>query len=153
MNTKQMNVMTLFKNGIFFDSLWIKQLVGGWINRLIKENSAFKLQAFKKDYDLSRIAPKDFILDLDFKPGGCDNFNSFHTKYTDQVNKPEMKDPKDLSLKMVKRSINSVKLNTFGNTECDDLNKINSVVSDYKIDLTKLSVNEQLVNMRSWIES
>jgi hypothetical protein len=31
--------MTLFKNGIFFDSLWIKQLVGGWIRRLIKENS------------------------------------------------------------------------------------------------------------------
>ncbi len=113
LNTKQMNVMSLIKNGIFFDSLWLKQLVGGWINRLIKENSAFKLYVFKKDYDLSRIAPKEFILDLDFKPGGCDNFNSFHTKYTDRVNKPE-----------VKRSIN---------TECDELNKTNSVVSDNKI--------------------
>jgi hypothetical protein len=28
LNTKQMNVMTLIKNGIFFDSLWLKQLVG-----------------------------------------------------------------------------------------------------------------------------
>jgi hypothetical protein len=108
-----MNVMTMIKNGIFFYSLWLKQLVGGWINRLIKEKSAFKLYVFKKDYDLSRIAPKEFILDLDFKPGGCDNFNSFHTKYTDRVNKPE-----------VKRSIN---------TECDELNKTNSVVSDNKI--------------------
>ncbi len=41
---------------------------------------------------------------LDFKPGGCDNFNSFHTKYTNRVNKPEEK----------RSSINSVKLNTFG---------------------------------------
>ncbi len=140
-----MNVMSLIKNGIFFDSLWLKQLVGGWINRLIKENSSFKLYVFKKDYDLSRIAPKEFILDLDFKPGGCDNFNSlspkddkfnnpFHTKYTDRVNKPEVK----------RSSID---------TECDKLNKINSVFSDNKIDLTKLSVNEQLVYMRSCIES
>jgi hypothetical protein len=111
----------------------------GWINRLTKENSAFKLYVFKKDYDLSRIAPKEFILDLDFKPGGCDNFNSFHTKYTNRVNKPEEK----------RSSINSVKLNTFGNTECDKLNKINSIVSNNKIDLTKLPINEQLVYMRN----
>jgi hypothetical protein len=125
LNTKQINVMTLIKNGIFFNSLWLKQLVGGWVNRLIKENSAFKLYVFKKDYDLSRIAPKEFILDLDFKPGGCENFNSIHTKYTDRVNKPEVK----------RSSID---------TECDNSNKI---------DLTKLSVNEQLDYMKSCIES
>lgn len=125
LNTKQINVMTLFKNGIFFNSLWIKQLVGGWIRRLIKENSTFKLYVFKREYDLSRIAPKEFILDLDFKPGGCANFNSIHTKYTDRIYKPEVK----------RSSIN---------TECDKLNKI---------DLTKLPINEQLVYMRSCIES